>query len=94
MDISYFKLKAKVQLISDLVHIERKTKPDLYKRVITLETSDGQILFPEIRNNRLKLLERENITVGSNVEVEYSFQGSEKNGKIYNNIYINSILKL
>lgn len=88
---SYFKLKGTVHVVGDLVHIERNDIPDLHKRVLTVETPDGQILFPELRNGRLKMLESENITQGSTVEIEYLFQGSEKNGKRYNNIYIYSI---
>ena len=94
MERAYFKLKGTVQLIGDLVHIERNQKPDLYKKVLTIETPDGQVLFPELRNNKIKTLERDNITVGCAVEIEYSFQGSEKNDKRYNNIYINKITKL
>lgn len=88
---SYFNLKGTVHLVGDLVHIERNKIPDLYKKVLTVETPDGQILFPELRNGKLKMLESENITQGSTVEIEYLFQGSEKSGKRYNNIYIHSI---
>ena len=94
MEKSYFKLKATVQLVGELIHIERENKFDLFKKVLTLETPDGQVLFPEIWNNKLKVLERENIGVGCAVEIEYCFQGSEKNGKIYNNIFIHKITKL
>ena len=88
---SYFNLKGTVHLIGDLIHIERNGIPDLKKKVLTVETPDGQILYPEIRNGKLKMLESENIKQGSTVEIEYLFQGSEKNGKRYNNIYIYSI---
>lgn len=87
----YLKLKGTVRFIGDLVHIEREGIPDLLKRVLTIETPDGQILYPELRNTRLRLLQEEEIKEGSTVELEYLFQGSEKNGKRYNNIYIYSI---
>jgi hypothetical protein len=64
----------------------------LYKKVLTLETIDEQVLYPEVRNAKLKLLE--NVYENSTVEIEFSFEGSEKNGKRYNNIYINNITKL
>lgn len=91
LEKSYFKLKGTVHLVGELVHIKRDGIPDLYKRVLTVETPDGQVLFPELRNGKLKMIESEGITQGSTVEIQYLFQGSEKNGKRYNNIYIYSI---
>ena len=88
---NYFDLKGTVHVIGELVHIKREGIPDLYKKVLTVETPDGQVLFPELRNGKLKMLETEKITQGSTVEIKYLFQGSEKNGKRYNNIYIFSI---
>lgn len=87
-------LTAEVKQIDELIQIRRTTKPDMYKRVLTLETSDGQILFPEIRNNTLKVLDREGIIEGTIVEVQISFQGSEKGGNKYNNILIQNIKKI
>lgn len=87
-------LTAEIKEIDDLVQIRRTSKPDMYKRILTLSTSDGQILYPEIRNNALKVLEREGIEVGSIVEIQYTFQGSEKQGKKYNNILIHNIKKV
>ena len=85
------KLTAKVIIIDDLVQIRRTTKPDMYKRVIGLETEDNQVLYPELRNTALKMLDREGVEVGSIVEVTYKFHGSEKDGKRYNNILIQNI---
>jgi len=92
--INYFNLTGTVTMVGDLVHIQRKSVPDLYKRVLTIELIDGQKLFPEIRNVRLKLLEKNHIQEGNLVNVEYSFEGSEKDDKRYNNIYINNIEKV
>ena len=94
MKKEYFKLKGVVTEIGELVHIQRTNIPDLYKRVLVVETIDGQKLYPELRNAKLKLLDREQINEGSTVEVEYSFEGSEKNGKRYNNVYLNSIKRV
>lgn len=88
----YLKIKGVITEIGDLVHIERQGIPDLYKKVLTLETIDGQILYPELRNSKLKLIN--NVYENSTVEIEFSFEGSEKNGKRYNNIYINNLSKL
>ena len=88
----YLKIRGVITEIGELVHIEREGIPDLYKKVLTVETIDEQVLYPELRNGKLKLLE--NIYENSTVEIEFSFEGSEKNDKRYNNIYINTITKL
>lgn len=92
--ISFFKLKGKLQFIQDLQVIQRNNAPELYKKMLTLETPDGQILYAELRNHKVNLIEKNDINVQDDVLVEFSFQGSEKNGKRYNNIYINSIQKI
>ena len=85
-----FVTKAEVKDIGPLIQIKRSLKPDLFKRVLTLDV-EGGIFFPEIRNNNIKVIEREGIEAGSFVEVEFSFQGTVKDGKRYNNILIESI---
>lgn len=92
MTTNFLKIKGIVTFIGELVHIKRKGIPDLYKKVLTVETIDGQRLYPEVRNSKLRMLD--DITENSRVKIEYSFQGSEKNGKRYNNIYVNNIVKL
>lgn len=92
MKKEFLKIKGVITEIGELVHIQREGIPDLYKKVLTIETIDEQVLYPEVRNAKLKLLE--NMYENSTVEIEFSFEGSEKNGKRYNNIYINNITKL
>lgn len=87
----YFTLEGKVTNISDLIHIERKGIPDLYKKMLTITTSDIQILFPEIRNKNLSKLN--GIEVNDIVNITFTFQGSQRDGKNYNNIYIHNIVK-
>ena len=87
-------LTGKVTEIGQLEQIRRTSKPDIFKQILTIETSDGQKLFPEIRNNGIKILDREGIIEGVYVEIQYLFQGSEKSGKKYNNILINSIKRI
>lgn len=94
MDKKRFVLVAIVQEISDVIQIRRTLKPDLFKRVLTLMTEDEQILYPEVRNSGLKIMEREGIEISSKVEIEYTFQGTEKDNKKYNNILIQSIKRI
>lgn len=92
LDKNYFKLQGKIEEIGDLVHITRDNLSDLFKKILVITTSDSQRLYPEIRNNNLNQLD--NIKVNDIVDIEYTFEGSEKNGKRYNNIYINQITKV
>lgn len=86
-----FILQGTVTDIGNMIQIRRTIKPDIYKKVITVITPDHQKVFMEIRNTGIKELEREGIEVGSSVEVEYLFEGSEKDDKKYNNVVIKSI---
>lgn len=92
VDKSYFKLNAKLIEVGELIHIKRENLPDIFKKVLVLKTKDGQRLFPEIRNKKLSMMD--NLVIGDLVEIEYTFEGSEKDNKRYNNIYINTIKKV
>jgi DNA helicase TIP49 (TBP-interacting protein) len=94
-EINYFKLSGTILEIGEPQQYVRKSPmPSIYKVILVIETVDGQRLFPEIRNIRIKQLENKNIAVGDLVQIEYSFEGSEKGGKRYNNIFINKIDKI
>ena len=86
-----FTLQGTVTDIGNMIQIRRTIKPDIYKKIITVVTSDNQKVFMEIRNTGIKELEREGIEVGSFVEAEYLFEGSEKDDKKYNNVVIKNI---
>lgn len=79
----------KVDHIGDIERYNRPKREAFFKRMIDLSTHDGQILFCEIR--KMNLLEA--IRVGDIVEVGISFAGSNKDGKKYNNIFINQLKK-
>lgn len=85
----FFKLSGKIDKVFDMIVVKRVSSPDFRKVTFILTTTDDQVLYPELRNNKIKQLK--NIDTNKLVEIEYSFRGSEKNGKYYNNIYINSI---
>ncbi len=80
--------------ISKELNILREGIPNLQKRTLTLEENDGQKSYLEIRGKFLGLIENQRIEVGTRVNINYVFQGSEKNGKKYNNILINNIKRL
>lgn len=84
-------IKGFVTYISDLIQIRRTTKPDLFKKSLDIITQDQQKIFVEVRNTGIKELDREGIKVGSYVEVEFLFEGSEKDGRKYNNVVARNI---
>lgn len=86
-----FKVTGRVDEIGDLIHTKKTGAPDLYKKVVTLVTSDDQVLYVDVINSRIKTLTTQNISVGDIVVVEISFKGSQKDKKKYNNIFCNSI---
>lgn len=95
MEKEVFKLTGTVEEISDIIQIRRLQKPDLFKKVLTVKSFEtNQILYPEVRNTGLKILDTEGIEVGSLIEITFIFQGTEKDGKKYNNILIQTIKRL
>ena len=92
MEKEVFKLTGTVEEISDIIQIRRLQKPDLFKKVLTVKSFEtNQILYPEVRNTGLKILDTEGIEVGSLIEITFIFQGTEKDGKKYNNVLIQTI---
>lgn len=87
-------LRGVVKEISDIIHIRRNNAPDMYKKVVTIVTQDGQKLFVDLINSRLNILEREEIVEGSVVDVEYLFKGSQKGDRKYNNIFCRDLKKI
>jgi hypothetical protein len=86
-----FNIVCKVLEIGELLIYQREGKDTLYKKMLVVRTKDGQKFFPEIRNKKISLLD--GINVGDNVDLQFTFEGSEKNDKRYNNVYINNITK-
>lgn len=82
-------LVCQVKEIGEEQTFNRVKKSPFTKRMISLETHDGQKLFCELR--KMELLQ--GINIDDVVNVKISFAGSEKNGKKYNNIFINEMSK-
>lgn len=84
-----------VEEIGGLVQLNRKKDgKDIYKKVLTIKEADGQLSYIDVLNQRIKSIEDQNIEEGDIVEIEYSFKGSERDGKKFNNIFCNSITKI
>ena len=83
-----FEAKGTIMELSDLIIIPREGNKDLRKIMVTIETPDGQRLNAELRNQKIRLAKENKLQVKDKIEFAYTFQGSEKNGKRYNNIYI------
>lgn len=89
-----FKVKGVIESVGDLIQMKKNKKNNFFKKVLTVKTADGQILYVDILNSRLKSLEDQNIQENSIVEIDFTFKGSEKDGKKYNNIFCNNIKPL
>lgn len=61
------------------------------RAIVTLTTEDGQKAYFEVREAIIARIEKLGIREGDQVEVGFVFIGSEKNNKIYNNLFINEI---
>lgn len=83
--VGYFE---KMSTPEDII-IERK--PSKKRAVVTIVTEDGQKAFFEIRDGIIARIEKMGIRLGDQVEIGFVFIGSEKNGRIYNNLFINEI---
>jgi len=86
MQKNYTTFTGNIHSLTDTISIKRASKKDFFKRIIGLKTEDNQLMFIEARNSKLALLE--NVSLNDYVTVEVSFEGSEKNDKQYNNIFL------
>ena len=86
-----FKISGTIIFIGEKEVIRRKNLPKLHKRIIGVETLDGQKLYLELRQKRLNLIESEKLEINTYVNVEYTFEGTERNNKRYNNLYVQDI---
>ncbi len=80
------KLIATVVDIGKIQVFNRPGKDPLQKQMISLETSDDQKLFCEIRKNNFN--KANFLRPGHLIEVGIVFSGTEKGDKQYNNIVI------
>ena len=86
------KIRALLKEKGQIKTFKEGTNLEFSKVVLSLQTVDDQILYVEVRNKRIAYLEE--IPVGSIVNVEVIFAGSEKNNKRYNNILVTKITKI
>ena len=75
-----------ITYISPEIEVRNVGRPMYLKKMVTVVGNDGQKFFGEIRKNKLALLEIVNI--GRELKIGYLFEGSERDDKKYNNIYI------
>tara|TARA_R110000868_G_scaffold302011_2_gene562499 strand:- start:483 stop:776 length:294 start_codon:yes stop_codon:yes gene_type:complete len=81
-------------------YFEKMSKPETIvvqgrdpkkRAVVTIVTEDEQKAFFEIRDAVIARIEKMGIRPGDQVEIGFVFIGSEKNGRVYNNLFINQI---
>lgn len=92
-NIKPFEREVTIHYISELMVIPRENNVDLKKVELTVETDDGQVFFPELRYNKIHFIKKLDLKPKDRVKLVFTFQGSEKGDKKYNNIYIVGIIK-
>ena len=78
-----------ITYISPEIEVNNVGRPMYLKRMVTVISNDGQKFFGEIRKNKLTLLD--SINTRQELKIGYLFEGSEKDNKRYNNIYIDTL---
>lgn len=76
---------------SEVETINRVGKDPVEKITLTIEREDGQKGYFEARKPVIIQMHKKKINVGDRISFGFVFVGSEKNGKIYNNFFINAI---
>lgn len=61
------------------------------RAIVTMVTNDEQKAYFEVRDTLIARIKKLGLRPGDEVEIGFVFIGSEKNGKTYNNLYINRI---
>jgi hypothetical protein len=81
-------------------YFEKMSKPELIiiegrptkkRAIVSVITEDEQKAFFEVRDAIIARIEKIGIRKGDEVQVGFVFIGSEKNGRVYNNLFINEI---
>lgn len=85
MFTGYFQGMSKPELII------MEGKPTKKRAIVTIITEDEQKAFFEIRDAIIARIEKIGIRKGDEIQIGFVFIGSEKNNKIYNNLFINEI---
>jgi hypothetical protein len=81
----YFQGMTKPELISV------DGKPTKKRSLVTIFTEDEQRAYFEVRDSVIARIEKLGLLKGDEVQVAFVFIGSEKNGRTYNNLFINEI---
>ena len=81
-------------------YFEKMSKPEAVivegrgpkkRAVVTITTEDQQKAFFEVRDAVIARIEKLGLRPGDQIEIGFVFIGSEKNGRTYNNLFINQI---
>lgn len=85
MFTGYFQSMSKPELII------AEGRPTKKRAIVSIITEDDQKAFFEVRDAIIARVEKLGIRKGDEVQIGFVFIGSEKNGRIYNNLFINEI---
>lgn len=85
MFTGYFQSMSKPELII------AEGRPTKKRAIVSITTEDEQKAFFEVRDAIIARIEKLGIRKGDEVLIGFVFIGSEKNGRVYNNLFINVI---
>lgn len=83
--VGYFEGMSKPELITV------ENRPTKKRAVVTVSTEDEQKAFFEVRDAIIARIEKLGVRKGDEVKIGFVFIGSEKQGRTYNNLFINEI---
>lgn len=72
-----------------LIRVEGK--PTKKASIVSITTEDEQVGYFEVRDAMIAKIEKLGFICGDEVQIGFVFIGSKKNGKTYNNLFINEI---
>ncbi len=93
-------MSAKKNLTPFVGYFEKMSKPETIvvegkepkkRAIVTITTEDQQKAFFEVRDAVIARIVKLGLRPGDQVEIGFVFIGSEKNGRTYNNLFINQI---
>jgi hypothetical protein len=88
-----FSADVTIQHISEVITIKREGIADFTKVVLTVETPDGQVFFPELRYGKISYIKTLDLKVKDKVTIYFLFNGLEKDNRKYNNVSLLGITK-
>lgn len=77
--------------MSDIESRQYHGKPIRQRAVVTITTTDEQVIFFEVRDILINIIKNLQLEVGEYVSIDFIFSGTMFKDKWFNNLFINKI---